>query len=764
MHQTVPNTIRRARTFVRAHGVTPYLNSGIIARLPATLLTALYWFATTRTGDQIAELFATTATFRPRLLLVAIALASTACLLVLVSRRNFGWAVVDGVLLVLPPVLLLNAFLNLSDVLFLIVLLLAAAAGAAALRATRMAARVPLLPGAVAAMAIAVWSALHVVILASPVDVPRQMGSLVIVFAFAGLSAVMVQIALRYGQMGLLVLAALLVLFLRHEETSHIQQVDVLTEERTALAPDEWLELPYYRANVSLQEAFHTWLASRNDLEDYISIGEPYPVFVVTAEGGGGLAAAHVDLFLTKMQQRCPNFAQHIFAIVGVSGGAVGSSLFRAGLPEITNIDGFAGCDREVDSGPTLVALGDDHLAPVVAALLFQDVPNKTLFGLFGDFDRAEALVRSLTDGLAETSRDPNPLHWDHFWEDGGNAPRLGESPALIHVATNVVSGKRYVFAPFTFRWNGMNGRFEESIIDLNWTGPDEYGPRSSDIFLFDAAVASASFPWITPSRAIGGRLQEVVALVDGGYLDNGGAETAAEIVAELMTPNCYFDGAVIVGIMAPRSFVGSGNVDGCALQPQYAPAIGGSELDAGTLAYSVRAIVIRSEVPYGRGAQEQSFLFDPVRAILNARSRRAETARFGLLQLLCRPSLEDPFALPTGGGLDCPPQVEFARDWGLLESVIGRAQLELPLGWNIPAGRLTAMDTVVAPAPTEVFCYAMPDIGMAAIFARQSSDFGTMNNNPETVRAIVAALTPGGNEPPGPVSDDCTIPLEEVR
>ena len=61
----------------------------------------------------------------------------------------------------------------------------------------------------------------------------------------------------------------------------------------------------------------------------------------------------------------------------------------------------------------------------MVAALLFQDVPNKTLFGLFGDFDRAEALVRSLTDGLAETSRDPNPLHWDHFWEDGGNAPRL---------------------------------------------------------------------------------------------------------------------------------------------------------------------------------------------------------------------------------------------------------------------------------------------------------------------------------------------------
>ena len=55
---------------------------------------------------------------------------------------------------------------------------------------------------------------------------------------------------------------------------------------------------------------------------------KPYPIYVVAAEGGGIYAAFRAATFLTSLQDLCPRFSHHLFAISSVSGGSVGAAIF----------------------------------------------------------------------------------------------------------------------------------------------------------------------------------------------------------------------------------------------------------------------------------------------------------------------------------------------------------------------------------------------------------------------------------------------------
>src|SRR5262249_31623406 len=67
-----------------------------------------------------------------------------------------------------------------------------------------------------------------------------------------------------------------------------------------------------------LDERFADWIGPRKDAAAYA--GREYPVYIVTAEGGGIYAAQHAARVLSRIQDLCPNFAQHIFAASTVSG------------------------------------------------------------------------------------------------------------------------------------------------------------------------------------------------------------------------------------------------------------------------------------------------------------------------------------------------------------------------------------------------------------------------------------------------------------
>ncbi len=57
---------------------------------------------------------------------------------------------------------------------------------------------------------------------------------------------------------------------------------------------------------------------------------QPYAVYVMAAEGGGIYAASAAAMLLARLQDASPRFAEHVFAISGVSGGAIGSTVFQA--------------------------------------------------------------------------------------------------------------------------------------------------------------------------------------------------------------------------------------------------------------------------------------------------------------------------------------------------------------------------------------------------------------------------------------------------
>src|SRR5262249_43013440 len=119
-----------------------------------------------------------------------------------------------------------------------------------------------------------------------------------------------------------------------------------------------------------------------------------YPVFIFAAEGGGIYAAAGIGLLLSELQDQCPQFAEHIFAISAVSGGAIGATTFHALLDSPSSAPCRPTQLRAQNSMSSRLerVLNADHLSPI-AALILPDVLGLTrVRGL----DRAGALEWSL--------------------------------------------------------------------------------------------------------------------------------------------------------------------------------------------------------------------------------------------------------------------------------------------------------------------------------------------------------------------------------
>ncbi|MET0191850.1 MAG: patatin-like phospholipase family protein [Hyphomicrobiaceae bacterium] len=291
----------------------------------------------------------------------------------------------------------------------------------------------------------------------------------------------------------------------------------------------------------STDTEFRKWLAARADRAAYQS--EPYPVFVVAAAGGGLYAAEYTARFLARIQDHCPHFAQHIFAISGVSGGSIGAAVF-AGL---LNRPGVQQTDRPgcrafgPDVGPlekdVEAILGKDYLSPIVAATLFPDFLQRFLPFPVESFDRGKVLDTALEaawrDLHPKGASNPFQMSLQDLWDPKGVAP------ALVLNATHVATGGRFAMAPFYPR------RWDQGAVKLEWLqGHLQNGAigtkKSSgleDLKLSSSAGISARFPWIMPAATIhapkqnADRKNTILRLVDGGYFENSGTETLGDLV-----------------------------------------------------------------------------------------------------------------------------------------------------------------------------------------------------------------------------------------
>ncbi|MDX2156087.1 MAG: hypothetical protein SFW09_06210 [Hyphomicrobiaceae bacterium] len=293
---------------------------------------------------------------------------------------------------------------------------------------------------------------------------------------------------------------------------------------------------------------FSDWLKRREPgWRDYLaarglSPDRPFPVFIIAAEGGGIYAASAAAAFLARLQERCPSFAQHVFAISGVSGGAVGAAVFNAVLAEPTAPPLAAeGCIDEDDATTTPQAsstfqrvvskiFSQDHLSPIVG-LLVPDILGTTA-------DRAWGLEFSIADALglgspARSVRWRNQSYAQHWTPES-------RGPALVLNTTWVNVGKRVAFSPFglasekfatleTFaelaqRKDGGSGLAKRQLVE-----------EVASVGLLQAAVASARFPGVLKALELKNVQNRRWSFVDGGYVDASGALTAQEIYRSLL-------------------------------------------------------------------------------------------------------------------------------------------------------------------------------------------------------------------------------------
>ena len=251
--------------------------------------------------------------------------------------------------------------------------------------------------------------------------------------------------------------------------------------------------------------AFATWYGQL--VADTQGAPAPRPVFIVATEGGGIRAAYWTAAVLTSLSDTVPGFTQHLFAVSGVSGGSLGAVTYRALLAEPAG-----GPIRKHARN----ALGFDALAPTISAFTQQDFVQRFLFVPILP-DRAKALEQGWELGWS------NALNNEHF---GNGFLATVKNPATEKIPA---ADKRLpsLFLNGTLVETGQRVITSNVRIDGRLAGAvDAFDIIGKDVPLSTAAHNSARFPYVSPVGTIPQR-----HIADGGYFENSGAGTAADLV-----------------------------------------------------------------------------------------------------------------------------------------------------------------------------------------------------------------------------------------
>ena len=228
----------------------------------------------------------------------------------------------------------------------------------------------------------------------------------------------------------------------------------------------------------------------------------PTPVFIVATEGGGIRAAYWTVVVLDSLQDAMPNFKRNLFGISSVSGGSLGALVFTGLLGE-----GGSGFHERGSA-----ILGNDFLTPTLAAMTQSDLTQRFL--PFGFPDRERALETAWELGFPKDDKTFAQGLIDTY----AKHPDL---PSVFINGTMVETGDRIITS---------NCRIRPALEFRNaFDGLDVLG---SDIPLSATAGMSARFTYVSPAgRLPAGKAVSKGHVVDGGYFENSGAVTAAELV-----------------------------------------------------------------------------------------------------------------------------------------------------------------------------------------------------------------------------------------
>lgn len=307
----------------------------------------------------------------------------------------------------------------------------------------------------------------------------------------------------------------------------------------------------------------------------------PRPI-VVAASGGASRAGFFTAGVLGEMMDRslsggyegARNFRKQLFAISTVSGSSTGAAFFLAALDSSDANKGQPPCKKDpeglvyFDGEPSSwrqcmeQLLAGDFISPTLYGFVYKDAlrglaPIARLFG-WHMHDRAEILERSWeerfcvsTTGQACAGENKGMrAPFLSVTGRGGTADSQSKwLPILLLNGTDVETGRRVVVSPLDPKISSDKRVFPETydlhdlLIDQTengqgarniWT-PQKPADLDRDVRLSTAALLSARFPVISPPGNILNAKDQILSrIIDGGYFENFGAATAADIVAQL--------------------------------------------------------------------------------------------------------------------------------------------------------------------------------------------------------------------------------------
>ncbi|TAW03850.1 hypothetical protein ELI20_37225 [Rhizobium ruizarguesonis] len=415
------------------------------------------------------------------------------------------------------------------------------------------------------------------------------------------------------------------------------------------------------------KDAFLRWLLARGDLDQYRKSNRPYPVILASAEGGGIYAAAHSYLTLSAMATSCPNFPQHLFATVGISGGSIGSLLYAASPASQGTNEALKSCaprTAPIDTAP----LTNDLLSPVLANLLIlQSLDFLMPFWQVAP-DGGEILARALEKFNPDWHFLTTPL--------GETWTPTGTKPAQVYVSTDMGNGNRFVLS---------------SVAGLGSDTAESYpGVAATDIAADRAAFISARFPWLTSTARLQIGDGNYRILADGGYFENSGADTVIDIVQQLKAIAVYSqdcaksEGATDFSV-----------VDLCKC-PLYVDDIFTGHEQTVWQGCSMHIFIaylpiqdfrpqVFNDNPTEKTDPRQNYLLDPISTMLNTRLTRGTSALTRARRIVS--GLEDPDNV-TG----------LSADGGYFPHFTAVSDLQLPLGWRMSPAKIEQMLKITAP------------------------------------------------------------------
>ena len=331
---------------------------------------------------------------------------------------------------------------------------------------------------------------IFILILIFPVSFPRLLSPLgIIITAFAGWSILGLIIKIIDKVKFMPVLATLIFLAVVFSRFNFVNVIPTGLEKN----------------NIEIVDYFNQWYEDRE-------LNDTDPIFIVTAEGGASRSAYWTGRILTEIQQRNPDFYDHIFTLTSVSGGSLGTSTYFVLMESLKNDSSFKAI-HIADTAKYL--LSRDFLAPVSAGMLYPNLFQLFIPVRFKSFSRARYLEKGWVENWEQLSDFDFRRTYNSYWLQSNHAP-----PLLVLNTTRVESGKRAVisYARFNKDLCDLEDILHIDSVDANFTMPN-------------AVSSSAAFPYISPSariRKTDGSFWGNV--VDGGYFENSSVYTAIDI------------------------------------------------------------------------------------------------------------------------------------------------------------------------------------------------------------------------------------------